>query len=104
MLKSLLIVFSLLFFLSGCSTKEILYVDKECAKPTIDMTKFAEPKTNSFKVHKGSFVVTIKNEDYVAIKTTNQSIKDKYVKLREWTIVNIKNSLIKNEIAKKEPD
>lgn len=108
MLKILMIAFSLLFMLSGCSTKElqkeVVYIENKCAKPTIDMTKFDEPKKVKFKVHKGSFVVTIKKEDYVKMKTTNQGIKDKYITLREWTILNIDNGLINNRVGKKEPD
>jgi hypothetical protein len=94
--------------LSGCSTKElqkeVVYVDKKCPKPTVDITKFSEPKKVKIKVHKGSFVVTIKNEDYIKMKSTNQNIKDRYITLREWLITNIDNDLIKNEISKKEPD
>ena len=108
MLKILMIAFSLLFMLSGCSTKElqkeVVYIDKKCPKPTIDMTKFEEPKKVKFKVHKGSFVVTIQKVDYVKMKSTNQDIKDKYVTLREWVNTNISNQLIKNEIDNKTVD
>lgn len=107
MLKILMIAFSLLFMLSGCSTKElqkeVVYVESKCAKPTIDMAEFPEPKKAGFKVHKGSFVVTIQKEDYVKMKSTNQDIKDRYLKLKEWLNINIKNELIKNEAKPKEP-
>jgi hypothetical protein len=66
------------------------------------MSKFPEPKKVKFKVHKGSFVVTIQKEDYIKMKSTNQDIKDKYITLREWINTNIRNELIKNEVDKKE--
>lgn len=105
MLKILMIAFSLLFVFNGCTTKElqkeVVYIDKKCPKPTIDMTKFPEPKKVKFKVYKGGFVVTIQKEDYIKIKSTNQDIKDRYITLREWLITNIDNGLIKNQILKK---
>ncbi len=101
MLKLLMIVFSVILF-TGCSTKElqkeVVYVDKVCPKPTIDMNEFTEAEKVGIKVHKGQFVVTIQNEDYVKMKQTNQDIKDKYEKLRTWVNTNIKNELIKNEV------
>ena len=103
MLKVLLILFSL-FLLSGCATKElqkeVVYLDKECAKPSLDMSEFSAPKTVKIAVFKGSFSVSIKNDDYLKMKETNQDIKDRYVKLREWVITNVGLGLIKNEVAK----
>lgn len=95
MLKILLIVFSLLMF-TGCTTKELTVLDTECAHPSLDLSQYPEPAENSFGVHKGAMVVTIKKDDYERIKNTNQDIKDKYVKLRSWVIINIENGLIKS--------
>lgn len=96
-LLSLLIVFSAALVLTGCTTKEVNVVKAPCAKPTIDMTQFPEPKQVSFKVHKGAIVVTIKRSVYDELKNTNQDIKDRYVKLREWVITNMENDLIKRQ-------
>ena len=101
MFKSLMIAFSMLFILGGCATrelqKEVVYLDKKCAKPSIDMSQFPEGKKVGFKVHKGTFVVTIKKDDYIKMKETNQDIKDRYVTLREWVLSNIKAGLIKRD-------
>ncbi|WP_108062743.1 hypothetical protein [Poseidonibacter lekithochrous] len=107
MLKNLMILFSAALLFIGCSTKEmqkdIVYIEQECPKPTIDMTKFDESKPVKVRVHKGDFVVTIKKDDYLKMKKINESIKEKYKKLRLWIGTNIKNELIKNEIDSKEP-
>ncbi len=93
-LLSLLIVFSIALVATGCTTKEVTVVKTACAKPTINMSEFPEPKTVTFNVHKGAIVVTIKKSDYIKMKETNQEIKDRYVKLREWVLVNEGKGLI----------
>ena len=96
-LLSLQILFSIAMVLTGCTTKEVTVVKIPCAKPTINMSEFPEQKTVTFQVHKGSIVVTIKKDDYVKMKETNQDIKDRYVKLREWVLLNVEEGLIKRE-------
>ena len=93
-LLSLLIFFNIALALTGCTTKEVTVLKTPCAKPTIDMSEFPEPKTVTFQVHKGAIVVTIKKSDYIKMKETNQYIKDWYVKLREWVLVNEEKGLI----------
>jgi len=100
MYKILMIVGSLFLwgnFLTGCTTKEIKLLETKCAKPSIDMSKFSEPKIVNFKVHKGSLSVSIKKSDYLKMKETNQDIKDRYVTLRAWVIGNVDAGLIKRE-------
>lgn len=92
----LLTLFSIAL-LTGCTTKEIEVLNTPCAKPTIDMAQFQEPKPVPVKVHKGAIVVTMSKADYEKIKNTNQDIKDRYVKLREWVLLNIEEGLIKKQ-------
>ena len=94
-LLSLLTLFSVLIMFAGCTTKEVTVLDTPCAKPTIDLAQFPEPKPVTFQVHKGTIVVTIHKADYEKMKGTNQDIKDRYVKLREWVLLNIKEGLVK---------
>ena len=96
----LMITFSALVF-TGCAAKqtETIYLDKNCPKPTLDMSKYPEPKKVGFAVHKGAIVVTIKKSDYDKMKETNQDIKDRYVSLRAWLILNVEKGLVKNEVV-----
>ena len=91
----LLTLFSIALMFGGCAEKEITVVKTPCAKPRIDMSQFPPPEQVTFQVHKGSMIVTIKKDDYIKMKETNQDIKDRYVKLREWVFVNEEKGLIK---------